>query len=181
MKHDAYFKENPSLCYQCAKCSTGCPVAGEMDILPHQIMHLISIGMEEQVLDKKTPWLCAGCYTCATRCPNDIDITSVMDFIREKAVENNIPCPIPEVLTFHQTFIKDFSRRGKVHELRLMSEFNLRVKTPFKNASLAPKMLMKGKLKTIPPKHVKGFKKWLKSTGTISNTKTPKSTHNEKN
>ncbi|MGO8880246.1 MAG: heterodisulfide reductase subunit C, partial [Desulfomonilaceae bacterium] len=27
-------------CYQCGKCSAGCPVAPEMDLLPHQLVRL---------------------------------------------------------------------------------------------------------------------------------------------
>ena len=30
--------ENISSCYQCYKCSIGCPVAAEMDVLPHRII-----------------------------------------------------------------------------------------------------------------------------------------------
>ncbi|MCP4221480.1 MAG: heterodisulfide reductase subunit C [bacterium] len=169
--NDENFNENPSLCYQCGKCSTGCPVAEDMDILPHQILHLLSLGMEHNVLDKKTIWLCAGCYTCAVRCPNDIDITSVMDHLRQKAIENNIPCPLPEILHFHTTFIKDLSRRGKIFELRMMCEYNLRIKKPLNNAALAPKMIRQGKLKLKPPKRVKGFKKWLKQSSKSNKAK----------
>ena len=63
--------ENPSFCYQCAKCSAGCPVAEEMDLLPHQVIHAVALGEEAEVLDAETMWICAGCYTCAVRCPND--------------------------------------------------------------------------------------------------------------
>jgi len=155
-------KENPSLCYQCAKCSTGCPVSEEMDLLPHQIVHLLSLGMDDRALRAKTIWMCAGCYTCAVRCPNDIDITSVMDGLREKAVAQGVPCPIPEALTFHKTFLQGIARRGRVHELGMMGEFNLRTKRPFHNASLGPKMFLKGRLHLLPPRAVKGFKRWMR-------------------
>ncbi len=178
MENNNLYKENPSLCYLCGKCSTGCPMAEEMDLLPHQIMHLISLGREQEVLDKKTPWLCAGCYTCASRCPNDIDITTVMDHIREMAIQQNIQCPIPDIPTFHQTFIKSFAKRGRVHELRMMTEFNLRIKKPFKNATLAPKMFKEGKLKIKPPKKVKGFGKWMKGVG-ITGKKTTADNRNK--
>ncbi len=172
MDNNLYYKENPSLCYQCGKCSSGCPISEEMDLLPHQIIHLLGIGQEDEVLDKKTPWMCAGCYTCAVRCPNDIDITAVMDHIRQKATAENIPCPVPEIKAFHENFIKNLSRRGRVHEIRMMGELNLKLKTPFKNIALAPKMIKEGNLKIKPPKKVKGFKKWLKGTG-ITGRKTP--------
>ena len=155
-------KENPFLCYQCAKCSAGCPVAEEMEMLPHQLMHCLSLGMEDRILKANTIWMCAGCFTCAVRCPNDIDITTVMDELRKKAVQHGIPCPKPEVLMFHRAFIRSFAGSGRVHELRMMIEFNLRTGKPLHNAKLAPKMLLKQRLHIFPPKRLKGFKRWMK-------------------
>lgn len=155
-------KEKPQLCYQCAKCSSGCPVADEMDILPHQLMHLLASGMEDRALKANTVWMCAGCFTCAIRCPNDIDITSVMDGLRSKAVRQGILCSKPEVLTFHRVFINDLARRGRIHEVRMMGEYNLRTYRPFHNARLALKMFVKGRLHLLPQGAVKGFRSWIK-------------------
>lgn len=157
----AAIKEKPSLCYQCSKCSAGCPVSDEMDLLPHQIIHALSLGMEAEMLKTKTIWLCAGCYTCAVRCPNDIDITSVMDDLRAKAVKQGVPSPLPDVKKLHQTFINDISRRGRIHEVRLMAEYNIKKGRLFDNFALGPKMFFKGRLPLLPPKAVKGFKEWM--------------------
>ena len=153
--------EKPSLCYQCAKCSAGCPVADEMEILPHQLMHYLALGMEEKPLTANTIWHCAGCFTCAVRCPNDIDITSVMDSLRQKSVKMGLPCPKPDVLTFHRTFLGSIAG-GRLHELRFMGEYNLRTGNPFHNMKLAPKMLLKQRLHVFPPRSLKGFKVWFR-------------------
>jgi len=152
----------PSLCYQCAKCSTGCPVAGEMDMLPHQVIHLLSLGMEERALRTKTIWICAGCYTCAVRCPNDIDVTDVMGALRGRAVAEGIACPLPEALVFHRNFLRDVGRRGRVHEMRMMGEYNLRIGQPLNNADVGRKMFFKGRLRLFPPRAVRGFRRWMK-------------------
>ena len=154
------FRENTSFCYQCSKCSAGCPVVEDMDLLPHQIMHSVALGEETAALDSVSIWICAGCYTCAVRCPNDINVTSVMDELRKKAVESNRPCPKPGVLKFHQTVLNDMNRRGRVHELRFMGEYNIKIGRPFNNIEFAPKMLLKGRLKIFPPKNIKGFLSW---------------------
>ena len=153
---------NASLCYQCSKCSAGCPMAEEMDLLPHQVIHLLSLGKEDEVLRSNTMWMCSGCYTCATRCPNDIDITTVMDEARAKAVEKGIECPKPDVLTFHKCFIRDIGRRGRIHEMRMVAENNIRKGKPFDNAELGRKMFFKGRLKILPPKSIRGFRRWMK-------------------
>ncbi|MGC8811840.1 MAG: 4Fe-4S dicluster domain-containing protein, partial [bacterium] len=77
-------------CYQCQKCSAGCPLALEMDIKPHQIIHLLALGQKERALASRTIWICASCYTCSTRCPNDIDIAGVMDWLRQTAMKEGI-------------------------------------------------------------------------------------------
>ena len=137
-------------------------MSDEMDLLPHQVIHLLGLGMEDRALRANSIWFCAGCYTCATRCPNDIDITAVMDGLRSKAVDQDIACPRPEVLAFHQGFLKDVRRRGRIHEMRMMGEYNLRRGTPFRDATVGVKMLLSGKLQVLPPRAVRGFKRWVK-------------------
>jgi len=132
-----------------------------MDLLPHQAMHLLALGEDERVLRSSTIWLCAGCYACAVRCPNDINITELMDQLRARAVAQGIACPRPEILKFHQTFLKDLARRGRIHELRMMGEYNLKIGKPFNNIHLAPQMFKKGRLRLLPPKTLRGFRRWM--------------------
>lgn len=154
--------ENPSLCYQCAKCSTGCPVSEEMDLLPHQVIHLAALGQRDRAMRANTVWTCAGCYACAVRCPNDINITAVMDELRAEAIEQGVPCPKPEVLHFHRNFLQDVARRGRIYELRMMGEYNMRLKQPFKDADIGWRMMLKRRLPLLPPRPIQGFKQWVK-------------------
>jgi heterodisulfide reductase subunit C len=61
--------EDVGKCIQCGKCSSGCPVASEMEYIPNQIMELIRLNQEEKVLTANTFWFCASCQTCSIRCP----------------------------------------------------------------------------------------------------------------
>ncbi|RKZ21481.1 heterodisulfide reductase [bacterium] len=70
-------------CYQCGKCSAGCPGAPFMDLLPSQVMHLLMTGRVDRVLESNTHWMCASCFTCTVRCPKDIDLAGVMEAIRQ--------------------------------------------------------------------------------------------------
>lgn len=74
--------QNIFSCYQCGKCSAGCPITAAMDILPAQIIRLIQLGEADEVLNSKTIWLCASCLTCAARCPKGIDLARVMETLR---------------------------------------------------------------------------------------------------
>jgi ferredoxin len=59
-------------CYQCGCCSSGCPVAEEMDLLPNQVIRYVQLGLEEELLSSKTIWLCASCFQCFARCPRHL-------------------------------------------------------------------------------------------------------------
>jgi len=138
------------LCYQCKKCSNGCPVAFAMDIFPHQIMRAIQLGLRNEVLGSSTIWLCASCQTCSTRCPNDIDIAGVMDVLRQIALEYEITPKEPEVPIFHKTFLKSIKRHGKVFELGMMGFYKLRTRDLFSDMKLGAEMLKRGKFKLFP-------------------------------
>lgn len=73
--------QSPYRCYQCGKCSAGCPFAESMDLLPNQVLRLVQIG-DERVLDAGAPWSCASCLACEVRCPRGVDIAKVMEAVR---------------------------------------------------------------------------------------------------
>jgi len=74
-------------CYQCGKCAAGCPVAFAMDILPSQVIRLAQLGLVEELLETETIWLCAACQTCYTRCPKGVDLSRIMEALRELALK----------------------------------------------------------------------------------------------
>lgn len=78
-------EQNLLACYQCGRCSAGCPMVNEMDLLPNQVIRLVQLGMQS-VLDSQAAWVCAACLTCQARCPKDIDLPRVMEAIRILAV-----------------------------------------------------------------------------------------------
>ncbi len=49
-KSSAAAARRVSACFQCHKCSTGCPIGPDMDLLPSQIMRLVHLGAEADVL-----------------------------------------------------------------------------------------------------------------------------------
>ena len=74
--------QNIDGCYQCGKCTAGCPLAYSMETPPHEIVRLVQLGRREEALASHTIWLCASCETCTSRCPKNIDVASVMDALR---------------------------------------------------------------------------------------------------
>jgi len=74
--------QNVLACYQCGKCSAGCPMVSLMDLLPNQIIRLVQLGQISDVLNSKTIWLCASCFTCTARCPKGVDLAKLMEALR---------------------------------------------------------------------------------------------------
>ena len=80
--------ENTYLCYQCQKCSLGCPTAHAMTYRPAQIMRAVQFGLQEMLLQDASVWRCLTCETCGTFCPNDLHPREVIEALRCMAMEN---------------------------------------------------------------------------------------------
>ena len=115
-----------SACFQCRKCTNGCPVTFAMDLYPDEVIRLVIIGQPEVVLSCHTIWVCAACETCTTRCPNDVKIAELMDGLKEMAIQKGIPSPQPQILTLHDTFLKNVKRWGRTFETTFLPQYLLR-------------------------------------------------------
>jgi heterodisulfide reductase subunit C len=142
--------ENVMLCYQCKKCTLGCPSAYAMRMKPHELMRAAQLGLAEEIYWSGTIWICLSCETCNTRCPQDINILRVIDGLREMSKELDYYNPYPALPASHRIFMALVQRFGKVYELGLALLINLRMLTPFKDIDMASPMLLKGKLKPFP-------------------------------
>ncbi|MCX7995722.1 MAG: 4Fe-4S dicluster domain-containing protein [candidate division WOR-3 bacterium] len=69
-------------CYQCGRCTAGCPFAEFMDEPPNRIIRYIQLGLRDDVLKAQSPWFCAACLVCETRCPRGVDIPRIMEAVR---------------------------------------------------------------------------------------------------
>jgi heterodisulfide reductase subunit C len=129
--------QNAFLCYQCIRCTSGCPLTDFFDYAPNEIMRLVQIGDEDAALNSKTPWLCAACLTCTTRCPQGLDIARIMEALTQVALERGVEPKVPEVALFNKVFLADAKIFGRVYELGLMGSMNLLTAV----TSLEPKKL----------------------------------------
>ena len=142
--------EKISRCYQCRKCTNGCPVAFALDVMPNQVMRMVQLGLEEELLESGTIWVCASCQTCTTRCPNDIDIAHVMDTLRQMCRASGTPAAEPKVVKFHDAFLASIRRHGRVFEAGMAARYKLATMDLFGDTKIAWEMFKRGKLKLLP-------------------------------
>lgn len=143
--------ENLNLCYQCLKCTAGCPTASYMEFRPNSIIRMIQMGKKKEVLESSAIWFCVYCQTCGTRCPNEIHIGILMDALREIAMEEGIHAKEKNIHLFHEAFINSVRRGGRAHEVTMLMEYILRSRDMMKG-SLVPgvKAFLKGKFPLLP-------------------------------
>jgi heterodisulfide reductase subunit C len=142
---------NLASCLQCGRCSAGCTMRLEMDILPHQINRMVLLGMEDELLSSKAIWTCASCHTCVSRCPMKVNTPALIDRLREMA--NSAPTQdLEKIRTFNDEMLKSMKLFGRVYEMGMMGFYKMRTRDLFSDLAKFPTMLAKGKMKIFPPR-----------------------------
>lgn len=143
--------QNPAQCYQCGKCSAGCPMAVETLLRPHDVMRLIGGDRRETLMQGESIWLCLACETCTARCPNGCDPARMIDALREMSITR-----APRAIgAFHRSFLDQVKANGRMFELGLVIEYKLRSGMLLNDALSTPGLISRGKLKFVP-KPIKG-------------------------
>jgi len=137
-------------CYQCGKCSAGCPMAEETSVRPHDILRMAFQGDLEGIAQADGLWYCLTCETCSVRCPNQCDPARVLDTLRE-IVQEDHPDQAPRpIRAFHRSFLDQVRAHGRLFEMGLIMAFKTRGGPLFADVSTAPGMLARGKLHLAP-------------------------------
>ncbi len=144
-----------SSCYQCGKCSAGCPAVQWFEWPNHGFIRKIQLGAKEELLKSHALWMCIACETCGTRCPNDIHISSIMDAMRSMAKAEKVASAEPSVMAFHTSFVDSVAKYGRVHEMSMLVNYKLKTRDFFTDVGVGMKLFFKGKI-PLKPSRVAG-------------------------
>jgi heterodisulfide reductase subunit C2 len=141
-------------CYQCGKCTAGCPRAASMDKKPNQIVRMAQAGEVDAALASDAIWQCVSCETCTARCPKSVDCAAIMDALRQVSFERGITSKRQAaVMLFQKAFLDSVRRNGRVNEVEMIAQYKLegfaamrRLGFLFDGAMLAPRLQMRNKL-----------------------------------
>ena len=137
-------------CYQCGKCSAGCPMAEEMRYGPHQLIRLVQMNKADKLFDDNSLWLCATCETCTARCPNNCDPARLIDGLREISFLRPHGAGSQRIRAFNDAFLTQVRAFGRLFEMGLILTYKLKTGALFDDVLSAPGMFLRGKLKLIP-------------------------------
>jgi heterodisulfide reductase subunit C len=164
-------------CYQCGKCSAGCPMGEKMDILPSTLIRLVQCGDVATASKSAAVWQCVSCLTCSARCPQSVNIAGVMDALKQISIEKKLVHPSAKrIVAFQRSFLDTIYRNGRTNELELVAEYKIRgflhdfnPAKALKDAELGLPMLWRGKLHLkvgAPVKNKALVKRIFKKCGT---------------
>lgn len=114
-------------CYQCGKCSAGCPRAEQMDILPNTVIRLVQYGEVKKAASAQSVWQCVACQACSTRCPKSVNIAGVMDALKQISLEKKCVHPKQkQIVAFQRSFLNAIQRNGRTNEIEMVAEYKIR-------------------------------------------------------
>ena len=151
--------ENLSVCYQCERCTNGCPVSHYMDIKPHQVIRYVQLGWRQELFRSGTIWICLSCETCTTYCPNEVGVAETINHLRTMAAQSSVVPKEKHLATFHRTFMEQLKRFGRVNEFWLMNAYTLKpgvLRDKIKSGLMKEEfflgldLLIKGRLQVLP-------------------------------
>ena len=79
--------ENVYLCYQCERCSSGCPTVPAMRYRPAQMMRMAQFGLEDELCTDASIWRCVGCDTCTQHCPHNLSVRRLVEVMRQHVMQ----------------------------------------------------------------------------------------------
>jgi Fe-S oxidoreductase len=78
-------------CQQCGSCTASCPVSEVTEFNIRKLVHATELGL---ALDEKElsslPWQCTLCGRCDAQCQEQLKVTELVWYLRQKAIEEDL-------------------------------------------------------------------------------------------
>jgi heterodisulfide reductase subunit C len=138
------------ICYQCKKCTSGCPVAKFTESGPSEIIRRLHLGAGNELLGSDLIWMCLSCETCYSRCPMQINTAAVIDALRVLAVERKAAIQQGNMPLMNSMFLKTVESFGRTYDLAMIMAYKMGTGSILNDTDKFPAMLQKGKMAILP-------------------------------
>jgi excisionase family DNA binding protein len=82
------------VCLTCGSCASACPIAGVDGLDPRKAIRLITLGMENELINSQWPWKCTLCGKCEEACPMNVELVALFRRVRSLRDPDKIPGPL---------------------------------------------------------------------------------------
>jgi len=139
-----------SVCYQCKKCTSGCPVAALVKSPPSEIIRRLQLNAGDEILESDLLWTCLSCETCSARCPMGIDLAAVMDALRHLALDRKASKQQGNVPLFNRVFLETVRLFGRTYDMLMIAAYKVGTLKLLNDTEKFPTMLKKRKIALFP-------------------------------
>jgi heterodisulfide reductase subunit C len=139
-----------SICFQCKKCTSGCPVAKLVKSPPSEIMRRLHLDAGDELLESDILWTCVSCETCTARCPMGIDVAAVMDALRHLALEKGTSKQKGDAPLFNRAFLRTVQLFGRTYDMAMIAAYKIGSLKLMDDTEKFPSMLKKRKIALLP-------------------------------
>ncbi len=82
------------LCLTCGSCASACPISGVDGLDPRKVLRMVTLGMEQELIESQWVWKCTLCGKCEESCPMNVEIVQVIARARGLRDRQRIPGPL---------------------------------------------------------------------------------------
>jgi heterodisulfide reductase subunit C2 len=137
-------------CFQCKKCTAGCPVSKLTNSPTSEIMRRLHLKAGDELLHSEIIWMCVSCETCSARCPMGIDVAAVIDSLRQLSREKKIAPQKGNVPLFNRAFLETVKFFGRTYDIAMITAYKLGTFKFMDDTEKFPSMLKKKKISLLP-------------------------------
>jgi heterodisulfide reductase subunit C len=142
--------EKLGICFQCKKCTAGCPISKLADSSPSEILRRLHLKAGDDLLNSEIIWMCVSCETCSARCPMGINVAAVMDALRKLSREKKAAVQKGNVPLFNRAFLETVKFFGRTYDIAMITAYKLGTLKLMDDTEKFPSMLKKKKISLLP-------------------------------
>ena len=139
-----------NVCYQCKKCTSGCPVSKLVKVPPSEIIRRLQFKGDNELLETEIIWMCVSCETCTARCPMGIEISAVMDALRVLALEKQAVTQEGNVPLFNKALLRTVKYFGRTYDLAMIGAYKMGTLKLMNDSDKFSMILKKRKISLLP-------------------------------